>query len=141
MKYSELFRDFIRDYFLIFGILIIATVLLSPQVDINRDYILLAMAFAVVGNLPSLVLWSASGLSEKAMRVRMAIHFILLEIFVLAFGGVTGIVSAPIQYLVLGIEVAIIYIIVKFIGYRGDMNTATKINEKLKKIKETEESE
>ncbi len=141
MKYSELFRDFIRDYFLIFGILIIATVLLSSQVDINRDYILLAMAFAVVGNLPSLVLWSGSGLSEKAMRVRMAIHFILLEIFVLAFGGVTGIVSAPIQYLVLGIEVTIIYIIVKFIGYRGDMNTAKKINEKLKKIKETGESE
>lgn len=141
MKYSELFRDFIRDYFLIFGILIIATVLLSPQVDINRDYILLAMAFAVVGNLPSLVLWSGPGLLEKAMRVRMAIHFILLEIFVLVFGGFTGIVSAPIQYLVLGIEVAIIYIIVKFIGYRGDMNTAKKINEELKKIKETEESE
>lgn len=141
MKYSEMLREFLRDYFIIFGILIIATVLLSPHVDINRDYILLAMAFAVVGNLPSLVLWSGSELSEKAMRVRMAIHFVLLEIFVLAFGGFTGIVSAPIQYLALGIEVAVIYIIVRFIGYRGDMNTAKRINEKLKRIKETEESE
>ena len=94
----NLIRELIRDYFVIFGILIIGSVLLNPPNTINRDFILLAMAFAAVGDLPSIVFWSKSELSESSRRMRSIIHFILLMTLILIFGGITGIVSGFEEY-------------------------------------------
>ncbi|HKM01743.1 MAG: DUF3021 family protein [Tissierellia bacterium] len=135
----NLIRELIRDYFVIFGILIIGSVLLNPPNTINRDFILLAMAFAAVGDLPSIVFWSKSELSESSRRMRSIIHFILLMTLILIFGGITGIVSGFEEYLIFAVEIVIIYVIVKFVIYQGDMTTAKKINEKLKNLRETEQ--
>lgn len=141
MKTRELIMQFIRQYFFIFGILIISSVFLTTPTMINRDYVLLSMAFAAVGDLPLLVFWSRSELSEKAMRLRTVIHFFLLEAIILAFGGITGIVPDLKGYFIFGIEVAVIYVLVKFVSWRGDRKTADKINEKLKGLRNTEEEE
>jgi hypothetical protein len=141
MKTRELFMQFIRHYFFIFGILIISSVFLTTPSMINREYVLLSMTFAAVGDLPILVFWSRSELNEKAMRFRTVIHFILLEAVILTFGGITGIVSDLEGYIIFGIEVAVIYVLVKFISWKGDMKTADKINEKLKDLKSAEEEE
>ncbi len=133
--------QFIRHYFFIFGILIISSVFLTTPSMINREYVLLSMTFAAVGDLPILVFWSRSELNEKAMRFRTVIHFILLEAVILTFGGITGIVSDLEGYIIFGIEVAVIYVLVKFISWKGDMKTADKINEKLKDLKSAEEEE
>lgn len=141
MKFLDLIRQFIRDYFVIFGILIIGTVFLTPPNTINRDYILLTMVFAAVGDLPSIVFWSKSELTENSSRLRMIIHFILLETVILIFGGITGIVSGVAEYLMFAIEIVVIYVIVRFITWRGDLATAKRINEKLKNLKNTDEYE
>lgn len=141
MKLLDLIRQLIRDYFVIFGILIIGTVFLTPPNTINRDYILLAMVFAAVGDLPSIVFWSKSELTENSRRLRRIIHFILLETVILIFGGITGIVSGFAEYLIFAIEIVVIYVIVRFITWRGDLATAKKINEKLKNLKNTDEYE
>lgn len=130
-----------RDYFIIFGILIIASVFLTPPDTINRNYILLAMAFAGIGDLPSIVLWSKSELTENSRRWRMIIHFILLETVILIFGGIMGIISGFVEYLIFAIEIVVIYVIVKFITWRGDLATAKKINEKLKNLKNIDKYE
>lgn len=139
MKAMDFIRQLIRDYFVIFGVLIIGSVLLNPPNTINRDFILLAMAFAAIGDLPSIVFWSRSELSESSMRLRSVIHFILLMTLILIFAGITGVVSGFAQYLIFAAEVIIIYIIVKFIIYQGDMTTAKMINEKLKGFSEIDE--
>lgn len=139
MKHMDLIRQLMRDYFVIFGILIISSVFLNPPNTINRDYILLAMAFAAVGDLPSIVFWSRSELTESSMRLRGIVHFILLLIFILIFGSVTGVVSSFVDYLIFAIQIVIIYAIVRFIIYQDDMTTAKTINEKLKSIKEIDE--
>lgn len=141
MKLMDLIRQLIRDYFIIFGILIIGSVFLTPPNTINRDYILLAMAFATVGDLPSIVFWSKSEQTENSRRWRMIIHFILLETVILIFAGITGIVSGFVEYLIFAIEIVVIYVIVRFITWRGDLVTAKKINAKLKNLKNINEYE
>ena len=135
----NLIRELIRDYFIIFGILIIGSVFLTPPNTINRDYIILVMAFAAVGDLPSIIFWSRSELTESSRRLRSIIHFILLMTFILIFGGITGVVSGFADYLIFAVEIVIIYAIVKFIIYHGDMTTAKVINEKLKSFRDTDE--
>ena len=135
----NLIRELIRDYFVILGILIIGSVFLTPPNTINRDYILLAMAFAAVGDLPSIVFWSRSEPTEKSRRLRSIIHFILLMTLILIFGGITGVVSEFVDYLIFAIEIVVIYGIVKFIIYQSDISTAKTINEKLKNLREPDE--
>lgn len=141
MKLMDLIRHLIRDYFIIFGILIIGAVFLTPTNTINRDYILLVMVFAAVGDLPSIVLWSKSEQTENSRKWRMIIHFILLEIAILTFGGMAGIVSGFVEYSIFAMEIVVIYFIVRFITWKGDLATAKKINEKLKCFKITDEDE
>ena len=135
----NLIRELIRDYFVILGVLIIGSVFLTPPNTINRDYILLAMAFAAVGDLPSIVFWSRSEPTEKSRRLRSIIHFILLMTLILIFGGITGVVSEFVDYLIFAIEIVVIYGIVKFIIYQSDISTAKTINEKLKNLREPDE--
>jgi hypothetical protein len=139
MKVINSIRQLMRDYFVIFGILIIGSVFLTPPNTINRDFILLAMVFAGIGDLPSIVFWSRSELSENSRRLRSIIHFILLMTLILIFGGITGIVSGYAEYLIFAVEIVIVYVIVKFIIYQDDMTTAKIINEKLKHFGETDE--
>jgi len=138
MKLMDFIRQLIRDYFVIFGILIIGSVFLTPPNTINRNYILLTMAFAAVGDLPSIIFWSRSELTESSRRLRSIIHFLLLVSLILIFGGITGVVSKFADYITFLIEIVVIYGIVRFIIYKGDMTTANKINEKLKNLKETD---
>ena len=135
----NLIRELIRDYFVILGVLIIGSVFLTPPNTINRDYILLAMAFAAVGDLPSIVFWSRSEPTEESRRLRSIIHFILLMTLILIFGGITGVVSEFVDYLIFAIEIVVIYGIVKFIIYQSDISTAKTINEKLKNLREPDE--
>ncbi len=133
--------QFIRQYFFIFGILIISSAFLIDPARIDRNFVLLSMTFAAVGDLPLVVFWSRSELSEKSLRIRTILHFILLEAVILMFGGITGIVPDLKGYIIFGLEVAVIYLLVKLISWRGDVRTADKINEKLKSMKNTGDDE
>lgn len=135
MKIVELIRQLIKDYFVIFGILTIGSVFLSPAETINRDYVLLTMTFAAVGDLPSIVLWSRSELSEESRQWRAILHFILLEAVILMYAGMIGLVSSLSEYAIFAVEILVIYFLVRFIAYRSDLATANKINKKLKNFK------
>jgi len=132
MKILDLARQLIKDYFIIFGILIIGSVFLTPPETINRDYVLLTMTFAAVGDLPSLVFWSKSELTDESRKWRAVVHFILLETVILIYAGMTGIVTGVVEYAVFALQILIIYGLVRFITWRSDLSTANKINKKLK---------
>lgn len=132
MKIIDLARQFIKDYFIIFGILIIGSVFLTPPETINRDYVLLTMTFAAVGDLPSLVFWSKSELTDQSRKWRTIVHFLLLETLILVYAGMTGIVTGVIEYAVFALQILIIYGLVRVITWRSDLSTANKINKELK---------
>ena len=134
MRFSELIRMLVKDYFIIFGLLIIGTVFLTPEETINREYVLLTMTFAAVGDLPGIVLWSRSELTEEKKHIRSFIHFILLEVVILAYAGFIGLISGLSEYALFAVQILVIYIVVRFISYRKDLATANKINDKIKKL-------
>jgi len=135
MKILDLIRQFIKEYFIIFGLLIIGSVLIVPAETINRDYILLTMTFAALGDLPSIVFWSKSELTEESRHWRSIIHFVLLEAVILSYAGVTGFVNKIEEFAFFALQILIIYLLVRFITWRGDLATANKINKKLKNFK------
>lgn len=139
MKILDLIRQFIKDYFVIFGILIIGSVFFTPAETINRDYVLLTMTFAALGDLPSIVFWSKSELTENSRQWRAILHFILLEVVILGYAGMTGFVSGLLEYVIFAAEILIIYFLVRFITWRGDLATANKINNRLKSFKNIDE--
>lgn len=129
---KERVLKFITDYFIIFGILMFGTVLFTPDTNINKQYIQLAMTFAWVGDLPSLVFWSRKELTESQQRLRMLLHFVLLETAVLLFATYAKIVSGFPAYVGFALQIGVIYLLVRLVAYRNDVSTATRINEKLK---------
>lgn len=49
---------------------------------------------------------------------------------ILIFGGITGVVSDFVDYLIFAMEIIVVYGIVKFIIYQGDISTAKIIKYK-----------
>jgi len=131
MKRLDLFKAIIRNYFIIFTIIILGTALLNPTHAFSFREIMLTAVFALAGDLPSLVYYSKGELSIKSRYVRMAIHFILLEAVILTFGNIMGQVSGVEQTVLFGLEVFGIYVLVGFINWLIDRKTASDINQQI----------
>jgi hypothetical protein len=134
MEKSKYVRDFIVDYFVIFGIIILLTLLLVPNYNYTRTSILQIAIAALLGNFPGLILYDTDQLSLKAFRIRLMIHFLLIESIVLSFGLFIGIVTTASQFLTFSAEIAVIYLLVRLICWGGDKRTVNKINQKLKEL-------
>ncbi len=134
MENSKPIRNFIINYFVIFGIIMLLTLLLIPDYEFSRKSILLVAVAALLGDLPSLILYDTDKLSLKAFRVRLVLHFLLIELVILLFGCVMGIVTTAAQLLIFSMEIAVIYLLVRLICWGGDKSTVNKINQKLKEL-------
>jgi len=80
-------------------------------------------------------LYSPNEISEKNMRIRRTIHFITLELLLIALSIIFQIVNSTIEVIVLALQIAVIYFIVRLLTWRHDKKEAQKINEKLKALK------
>jgi hypothetical protein len=141
MKLSEFIKKVINDYFLIFAsVMILLTILNgSPDYSFKIKDIYKIMICALVGDLPSFILYSSKELSEKKMKKRIIIHFIVLEAVVLFFVNALGWITGIIETSVLAFEIAFICLLIRFLGWRADKKVAISINEKLKELKESSE--
>lgn len=135
MKNINFLSTIIRNYFIIFTIIILGTALLNPTHSFTFREIMLSALFALAGDLPSIVLYSKKELSNKNRYFRIAIHFTLLEIVILTFGNITGQVSGMKQTLLFGLEIVGIYILVSIFSWLMDYKTANDINQELTKMR------
>lgn len=139
MKLSDYIKKMIRDYFMIFAIIVISITLLhqvfAPDVNLKLSDIYIYMVCALVGDLPSLIFYSPKEIPEKEMRLRIIIHFMVLEGALLVLANVTGWVSGILNTVFLAIQIAIIYVIARFLLWMDDRKSASSINEKLKAMK------
>ncbi|MBI9012634.1 MAG: DUF3021 family protein [Clostridiales bacterium] len=135
---TYIIKKLVRDYFIIFGcIIFIIThlrLLFSPQ-PFDLGFILDVMLFALLGDLLSLILYSPKEISEKELKMRYIIHFISLEIVLLSFGYVGGYVTEPLAMMIFAAQIAIIYLLIRFLGYRSDKNITDQINKRLNELK------
>jgi energy-coupling factor transporter transmembrane protein EcfT len=135
MKLSEFAKKIIKDFLLIFALIIIIITILRqlyfPDEAFDLKSIYIIMAFAFLSAIIGFILYSPNDLSEKNMRIRMILHFFTLEILLIALSSVFGIVESPSDGIILAVQIAIIYFIVRFLSWKKDQKEAQQINEKL----------
>lgn len=136
MKLTDYIKKLIRDYFMIFAIIVICITLLrqifAPDVYLKLSDIYSYMICALVGDLPSLIFYSKREIPEKEMRFRIIIHFLVLEAALLAVANIAGWVSGTINTFFLAVQIALIYVIARVLLWMDDKKSANSINEKLK---------
>jgi len=100
---------------------------------LNSIYII--MAFSFLSASIGFILYSPNAISEKKMRIRMAIHFFTLEILLITLSSIFGIVNSVLDCIFLALQIAVIYLLVRLLSWQKDKKDAKKINEKLKAFK------
>lgn len=140
MKMSEFVQKMIKDFLMIFAsIIIIITILRQiyyPHMTFDLKSIYIIMAFSFISALLGFILYSPNDISEKKMRIRIAIHFFTLEILLIVLASVFDIVNSATDGIILALQIAAIYILVRLLSWKNDKKEAQQINEKLKAIKQ-----
>ena len=139
MKLSEFVQKIIKDFLIIFAsIIIILTILrqmYEPNLVFDLKTIYIIMAFSFFSALIGFILYSPNNLSEKQMRKKIVIHFITLEVLLIALSSIVDIVNSVGEALILALQIAAIYALVRMLSWKSDKKEAQKINEKLKAFK------
>lgn len=139
MKLSEFIKKTINNALIIFAsIIIIITVMRQfyyPELVFDVKSIYIIMTFSLLGALTGFILYSANDISEKKMRVRIAIHFVALEVILISLSIISGIVNSASTILILAVQIAVVYTIVRLLSWQNDKREAQRINEKLKQLK------
>ena len=139
MRTSAFAQKIVKDFLIIFAsIIIIITILRQmfyPNMAFDLNSIYIIMAFSFLSALIGLILYSPNAISEKQMRIRMAIHFFTLEILLITLSRIFGIVNSVLDCIILALQIAVIYLLVRLLSWQKDKKEAKKINEKLKAFK------
>lgn len=139
MKTSEFVQKIVNDFLIIFASIIIMITILRqmyyPNLAFDLNSIYIIMVFSFLSALIGLILYSPNDISEKKMRIRMAIHFFTLEILLITLGSIIGIVNSALDGIILALQIAVIYLLVRLLSWQKDKKEAKKINEKLKAFK------
>ncbi len=138
MRPTELLKKLVRDYLIIFSAIMICLTLLrtffAPDSVITVTDIYVLMICALAGDLPGLILYSPKALSEKKMRLRVVLHFLILEVVILTLAAVAGWVSGWVNITVLAVQIALIYAFVRLLVWIDDRKITDSINARLKAI-------
>lgn len=138
MHLKKQIKKFIVNYLIVFAMITLFNVVLSQlffsQVLLDGKQFLMIMLFALVGTLPNILLRPT-----ELSKLRLIVHFIVLECSVLllgiAIGAVRNLYTGTLYVAVVGL----IYISVRFLYWQQDKAIANEINEKLKTMKYEDE--
>ncbi|MEY9978528.1 DUF3021 family protein [Lysinibacillus sp. RC79] len=139
MNFFELVQKIIKNFFIIFASIIMMITMLrqiyNPDIVFDLKSIYIIMAFSFLSALTGFILCSLNDLSEKSMRKRIIIHFFTLEVLLIVLGRAINLVNDATGVIMLALQIAVIYIIVRLLSWQNDKKDAKKINEKLKTFK------
>ncbi|WP_217563017.1 DUF3021 family protein [Paenibacillus sp. GbtcB18] len=139
MKYSKLIKEMIRNFLLIFASIIIIIAILrqiyAPDASFELKTIFTIMAFSLLGALTGIILYTPHAISENKMRIRVILHFLFLEALLISLAFILNLVYNTFGTLLLALEIAAVYAIVRLLTYKNDKKEAQKINERLKTFK------
>lgn len=139
MKYSQLIKETIRDFLLIFAsIIIIITILrqlYDPAASFELKTMFTIMAFSFLGAVTGIILYTPHAITENKMRLRVVVHFFILEALLISLAVLLNLVHGAFSILLLAVQIAVVYAIVRLLTYKNDKTEAQKINERLKVFK------
>ncbi|MFF2480922.1 DUF3021 family protein [Paenibacillus sp. NPDC058071] len=145
MYISEFIKKAFQQFSIILASVIITLTILgqlfNPDLIFDLKSIYIIMVFSLVSALVSFVLYAPDNISEKSMRIRRVIHFLVIETLLISLGYAFGIVDSTSSIITLAVEIAIIHGFVRLVSWRNDKKVSNAINEKLKSLKnEVEQS-
>jgi len=139
MKYSELIKEMIRDFLIIFASIMIIIAILrqiyAPYASFELQTIFTIMAFSFLGTLTGIILYTPHAISENKMRLRVILHFFFLEALLISLAVILNLVNGTFSILLLALQIAAVYAIVRLLTYKNDKKEAGKINERLQTFK------
>lgn len=140
MSISDFIKKTVMNYFIIVTSITLAIAVLGTNFDPTRTFGYEAFyspfIFGIISVLPSIVLYSGKELTFGQMIFRRMLHFICLEVILIAFALITGLfdgIKVAVPYV---IAVFVIYLFSSLVGWAIDNKTANDINLGLKRIQE-----
>lgn len=139
MKLAKLGQKIMNDFMIVFASIILIITLLRQMYyphlvfDLNSIYIIMTCSF--LSAILRFILYAPNDISERNARIRIALHFFSLEILLIIFGSVLGIVNSKLDVIILALQIALIYSLVRLLSWQSDKKEATKINERLNELK------
>jgi hypothetical protein len=107
---------------------------LDPAARFGYEAFFSPLIFGLVGILPSFVTYSRKELSLRQTLIRKALHVIVLEAMLLAFGSWAGVLHGAVDASFFGLAVFIVYLMVNLINYLTGKKDAGEINKTLKSL-------
>ncbi|MEQ8156180.1 MAG: DUF3021 family protein [Clostridiaceae bacterium] len=139
MKFTDYIKKLIRNYLMIFAIILICSTILREIFSQNKYFelneIYICMICSLISVLPGLIFYSSKQISEKKTKFRIIIHFVVLEAVLLTWANVTGLITGIENTILSGFEIAAVYMIIKFLSRVEDRKVADSINEKLRAMR------
>ncbi|MBP1754663.1 MAG: hypothetical protein H6Q59_1061 [Firmicutes bacterium] len=130
----------LMDYFIIVtGINVAIAVLgmnFDPDTVLGYEAYFSPLIIGAVAVLPSMVLYSRRELSVKGMLFRRALHLLVLELTLISFGYVAGLLTQWTIVLPFVVVVLVVYVFTLLVHYLIDSRTAVEINKGLRRIQE-----
>jgi len=136
---SKFVQKISKDFLIIFALIMLMITFLrqiyDPSLDFDLKSIYTIMSFSLISALMGFISYSPHDVSETNMRIRVALHFLTLEILLIALGIIFNIVNTAVEGIILALQIAVIYILVRLLSWQKDKKEAFIINERLKELK------
>lgn len=133
MNRKELLRLLMNHFFICYTCTMLATILFCQfntpvTTHLPVSYLCKAAIFSVCADIPTVVYYSKKELSRKQWWIRTAIHTVLVELVLLAAGRSFGMYAGAGGFILFSLMILAVDMIVRFISYLNDRNTADEIN-------------
>ncbi|NLB78902.1 MAG: DUF3021 domain-containing protein [Clostridiaceae bacterium] len=142
MSFKAFLKKCIMDFFIITTCVTVAMailcILLSPTARFGYEAYLSPIIFGFVSLIPSFVTYSRKELSLKQALIRKVLHFIVLEVTLIAFSFMTGLITEITEVFSFAVTVFIVYLAVNLISWWLDSKKAEEINKMLKALQSKE---
>ena len=139
MQRSEFITRVTRQFLLIFALVMIVLTLLRqlyiPELPFDLQSIYIIMGFSLVAAMLEFILYTADNVSENQMRLRRLLHFVTLEAVLIALASAVSIVTTLSESILLAIQIAVIYGMIRLLSWRRDKKLSNDINEKLQLLR------
>lgn len=139
---KEIIKEVIKDFFIITVAMLFVVSLANSIALIDYyppDFPWIVMGTGAVTSLPSLLFYFKEEPTKRQYRIRIAIHFCVIQTIVMTEGFLLNWYTNLLMALVIFAMITAVYLLTFLFSYITSTNTANSINESLKKFNADED--
>lgn len=143
MSFKAFLKKCLMDFFIIATCVTAAMAILgasiAPTARFGYEAYFSPLIFGLVSLIPSFVNYSRKELSLKQALIRKVLHFIALEVTLITFSYLTGLITGINEVFSFAVTVFIVYLAVNLISWWLDRKEAGEINKMIKALQDKKE--